>query len=232
MHYDFDTITERRGTNAIKFDLAKRRGKPEDALPLWVADMDFPTAPEILEELHKKVNHGIFGYSACDESFFEAVKKWQKEEHNFDFERREVVTTPGVVFAISCAVRAFSKEGEGVIIQPPVYYPFKNMVEKNGRVVVAEAGDSFKNITDAIVKLTKDAEVIQHNAKDASVRVDKLVHSMDELSKSSEDVSVETESVRAATEDQAASIDEVASASQKLSDLASELTDSAAKFKI
>ncbi len=136
MHYDFDTITERRGTNAIKFDLAKRRGKPEDALPLWVADMDFPTAPEILEELHKKVNHGIFGYSACDESFFEAVKKWQKEEHNFDFERREVVTTPGVVFAISCAVRAFSKEGEGVIIQPPVYYPFKNMVEKNGRVVV------------------------------------------------------------------------------------------------
>ena len=107
-----------------------------------------------------------------------------------------------------------------------------NIEVENGRIVVAEAGDSFKNITDAIVKLTQDAEVIQHNAKDASARVDKLVNSMDELSKSSEDVSVETESVKAATEDQAASIDEVASASQKLSELAGELTESAAKFKI
>ncbi len=107
-----------------------------------------------------------------------------------------------------------------------------NQEVESGRVVVAEAGDSFKNITEAIIKLTKDAEVIQNNAKDASTRVEKLVHSMDELSKSSEDVSVETESVRAATEDQSASIDEVASASQKLSDLASELTESAEKFKI
>ena len=107
-----------------------------------------------------------------------------------------------------------------------------NTEVENGRIVVAEAGDSFKNITDAIIKLTQDAEVIQHNAQDAAVRVEKLVHSMDELSKSSEDVSIETESVKAATEDQAASIDEVASASQKLSELAGELTDSAAKFKI
>ena len=103
---------------------------------------------------------------------------------------------------------------------------------ENGRIVVAEAGDSFKNITDAIVKLTQDAEVIQRNAKDAAVRVDKLVQSMDELSKSSEDVSVETESVKAATEDQSASIEEVASASKKLSEIAEELTESAAKFKI
>ncbi len=107
-----------------------------------------------------------------------------------------------------------------------------NIEVENGRVVVAEAGDSFKNITDAIVKLTQDAEVIQRNAKDAAVRVDKLVQSMDELSKSSEDVSVETESVKAATEDQSASIEEVASASKKLSEIAEELTESAAKFKI
>ena len=107
-----------------------------------------------------------------------------------------------------------------------------NIEVENGRVVVAEAGDSFKNITDAIVKLTQDAEVIQRNAKDAATRVDKLVHSMDELSKSSEDVSVETESVKAATEDQSASIEEVAIASKKLSEIAEELTESAAKFKI
>jgi methyl-accepting chemotaxis protein len=107
-----------------------------------------------------------------------------------------------------------------------------NQEVENGKVVVAAAGDSFKNITDAIVKLTKDAEEIQRNAKDASARVDKLVSSMDALNKSSEDVSAESESVSAATEEQSASIDEVASASKKLSELAEELTASAAKFKI
>lgn len=103
---------------------------------------------------------------------------------------------------------------------------------ESGKVVVAAAGDSFKNITDAIVKLTNDAEEIQRNAKAASARVDKLVITMDALNKSSEDVSVETESVSAATEQQSASIDEVASASKKLSELAGELTASVAKFKI
>ncbi len=107
-----------------------------------------------------------------------------------------------------------------------------NAEVESGKVVVAAAGDSFKNITDAIIKLTKDAEEIQRNAKTASARVDKLVITMDALNKSSEDVSVETESVSAATEQQSASIDEVASASKKLSELAEELTASAAKFKI
>lgn len=107
-----------------------------------------------------------------------------------------------------------------------------NAEVESGKVVVAAAGDSFKNITDAIVKLTKDAEQIQRNAKDAATRVEKLVETMDALNKSSKDVSVETESVSAATEQQSASIDEVASASKKLSELAEELTASAAKFKI
>lgn len=136
MGYDFNRITERRGTNAIKFDLAVRRGKPADVLPLWVADMDFPTAPEILDALHEKVGHGIFGYSACDDGFYAAVEKWQREEHAFEAERSHVVTTPGVVFAIATAIRAFTAEGEPVLIQPPVYYPFRNMVEKNGRRLV------------------------------------------------------------------------------------------------
>ena len=107
-----------------------------------------------------------------------------------------------------------------------------NAEVESGKVVVAAAGDSFKNINEAIIKLTKDAEQIQRNAKDAATRVEKLVETMDALNKSSEDVSVETESVSAATEQQSASIDEVASASKKLSELAEELTASAAKFKI
>ena len=128
MVYNFDTLTDRHNTNAIKTDLALARGKPADVLSLWVADMDFPTAPEILEALHKKVDHGIFGYSCLDDSFFNALGSWMKSEHNFSFDRREVVTTPGVVFAISCAIRACTKESDAVIIQTPVYYPFKNMI--------------------------------------------------------------------------------------------------------
>ena len=107
-----------------------------------------------------------------------------------------------------------------------------NKEVESGKVVVAEAGDSFKNITEAIAQLTSHAVEILNNAKVASTRVDKLVESMDALNRSSKDVSMETESVSAATEEQSASIDEVANASKKLSDLAEELTESASKFKI
>ena len=107
-----------------------------------------------------------------------------------------------------------------------------NQEVESGKIVVAAAGDSFKNINDAITQLTAHAEEILTNAQDASTRVDKLVETMDELNRSSKDVSAETESVSAATEEQSASIDEVAGASQKLSELAEALTDSTAKFKI
>lgn len=137
--YDFNKVTDRHGTNAIKYDLAVARGKPADVLPLWVADMDFPTAPAILEALHKKVNHGIFGYSVPGEDFYETVKNWQKTEHDFDIARHWVVTTPGVVFAIACAIKAFTREEEAVIIQTPVYYPFKNMILANNRKLVTSS---------------------------------------------------------------------------------------------
>lgn len=137
--YDFNKVTDRHGTNAIKYDLAVARGKPADVVSLWVADMDFPTAPAILEALHKKVNHGIFGYSVPDENFYETVKNWQKTEHDFDIARHWVVTTPGVVFAIACAIKAFTREGEAVIIQTPVYYPFKNMILANKRKLVTSS---------------------------------------------------------------------------------------------
>ena len=121
MNYNFNKITDRHGSNSIKTDLAVARGKPADVLSLWVADMDFPTAPAILEALHKKIDHGIFGYSCLDESFHSALSNWMKNEHNFTFERRELVTTPGVVFALASAIKAYTKEGESVLIQTPVY---------------------------------------------------------------------------------------------------------------
>ena len=139
MAYDFNRVVDRHNTNSIKTDLAVARGKPADVLSLWVADMDFPTAPEILEALHDRVSHGIFGYSVPDQRFYDAVQAWQKSEHDFEVSRRQIVTTPGVVFAISCAIRAFTREGEAVIIQTPVYYPFKNTIEANGRKLVTSS---------------------------------------------------------------------------------------------
>ena len=136
MNYDFDTVTDRKNTNAIKYDLAKKRGKPEDAVSLWVADMDFPTAPCIQKAVAEKAAHGIWGYSRPDKRYYDALKKWYKERHNFEVQNEWVVNTPGVCFALSTAVKAFTKEGESVLIQKPVYYPFFNIINSLQRKVV------------------------------------------------------------------------------------------------
>lgn len=136
MNYDFDTVTDRKNTNAIKYDLAKKRGKPEDAVSLWVADMDFPTAPCIQKAVAEKAAHGIWGYSRPDNRYYDALKKWYKERHNFEVQNEWVVNTPGVCFALATAVKAFTNEGESVLIQKPVYYPFFNITNSLQRKVV------------------------------------------------------------------------------------------------
>lgn len=136
MKYDFDRITDRTHTNAIKYDLAKRRNKPEDALSLWVADMDFPTAPCVQKAVAEKAAHGIFGYSRPDERYYNALKKWFAERHNYEIQEEWVVNTPGVCFALPSAVKAFTKEGESVLVQKPVYYPFFNTIKALDRKVV------------------------------------------------------------------------------------------------
>ena len=136
MKFDFDTVVNRKNTNAIKYDLAKKRGKPEDAVSLWVADMDFPTAPCIQKAVAEKAAHGIWGYSRPDNRYYDALKKWYKERHNFEVQNEWVVNTPGVCFALSTAVKAFTNEGESVLIQKPVYYPFFNIINSLQRKVV------------------------------------------------------------------------------------------------
>ncbi len=136
MAYDFDKITDRKNTFAIKLDLAAARNKPLDSIPLWVADMDFPTAPCVQSALKKAAEHGIFGYSRPDDRYYDALKNWFRIRHNFDFENEDVVNTPGVVFAIAAAIRAFTNKGDSVLIQKPVYYPFENAIKKNERRVV------------------------------------------------------------------------------------------------
>lgn len=136
MDYNFDKVTDRNHTNAIKYDLAEERGKPKDVVSLWVADMDFPTAPCIQKALTEKASHGIYGYSRPDERYYEALKKWFKKRHDYEIEKEWVINTPGVCFALSAAIRAFTKEGDGVLIQKPVYYPFFNTIKALDRKVV------------------------------------------------------------------------------------------------
>lgn len=136
MSFDFDRITDRSHTNAIKYDLAAARGKPEDAISLWVADMDFPTAPCIQKAIVEKASHGIFGYSRPDSRYYDAVINWFKQRHNFEIKPEWIVNTPGVIFGYSTALKAITKEGDSVLIQQPVYYPFFNIINALGRKVV------------------------------------------------------------------------------------------------
>lgn len=136
MKYDFNHLIDRKNTNSIKYDFAKERGKKEDLIPLWVADMDFITPPQVIETLVNVCKHGIFGYSEVKEDYFLVLKEWFAKHYNWDISPSWLVKTPGVVFAISMAVRAFTQEGDGVIIQRPVYYPFSESINCNNRKLI------------------------------------------------------------------------------------------------
>ena len=137
MTYSFDKIIDRRGTDSLKYDLAAKRGMPEDIIPLWVADMDFPAPPEVLEALVEKSRHGIFGYSdTIGDDYFNALADWYASRFNWHLSPKWLVKTPGVVFAICTAIRALTEEGDAVLIQEPVYYPFAGSVRANNRNLV------------------------------------------------------------------------------------------------
>ncbi len=136
MSSQFDEIVERRGTNSLKYDFAAERGKPNDVLPFWVADMDFRVCPPVIQALTKSAEHGIFGYSECKEGYFEALQNWYSKYFSWDIQSEWLVKTPGVVFAICSAIRALTKEGDAVLIQQPVYYPFSESILSNKRKLV------------------------------------------------------------------------------------------------
>lgn len=136
MQYDFDTPIDRTHTWSIKHDFKKENGKADDILPLWVADMDFRSPDSVVEALKQAVDHGIFGYSRADESYFDAVAAWYQKRHHLTLQPEWMTCTPGIVFALSIAVRAFTQEGDAVLIQPPVYHPFSRAILRNKRTLV------------------------------------------------------------------------------------------------
>ncbi len=134
---NFDELVPRQNTDSLKYDFATRRGKPSNVLPLWVADMDFKTSSIVLDILKARVEHGIFGYTETKEDYFNAVASWMLKRHEWQVNERWLIKTPGVVVALAAGVKAFTKPGDAVLIQQPVYYPFSEVVLDNDRKLVS-----------------------------------------------------------------------------------------------
>ena len=136
MMFDFDTIIDRTGTESMKWAHPRRDLGAPDAIPMWVADMDFASPPAVVEALERRVRHGVFGYPETPPSFFEAAAGWMKRRHDWAVDPGWLALTPGIVPALNVIVRAFTRPGDPVLVQPPVYHPFFYAIENNDRRVV------------------------------------------------------------------------------------------------
>jgi len=137
MHnYNFDQIIDRKGSGDIKHDALKPRWGRDDLLPLWVADMDFATPPFIVDALRKRLEHPIFGYTTTPNELWQSIIDWQQRQHQWQVQREWLTYIPGIVKGIGFVINVFTHLGEKVIIQPPVYHPFRLTPLANGREVV------------------------------------------------------------------------------------------------
>jgi cystathionine beta-lyase len=136
LRYDFDQQINRMNTDCAKWDGLEGRFGVKDAIPMWVADMDFMSPQPVIDQLKKRVEHGIFGYTFRSDSYTEAIVDWLQRRHHTTIEKDWLCHSPGVVTALNTIVRQFTEPGDKIIIQPPVYYPFKMSIEQHGREVV------------------------------------------------------------------------------------------------
>lgn len=133
--FDLDKVYDRRDTGDSKWDL-KKKGLSPDAVSMWVADMDFPVAPPIQEAIIAKAKTGFYGYHQPDTEYYQAVISWMKKQYGWEVAREEIVLTEGVVMAIKFAIQAYTRPGDGIIVQKPVYYPFDESILKNNRKLI------------------------------------------------------------------------------------------------
>lgn len=136
MKYEYDKIIERRGTDCLKYDYAAENGKSDSAIPMWIADMDLSSPPEVIEALKERVEHGIFGYTMPKPAYFKSVSGWFARRHNWRPDPKKFICTPGVVFAINALIRSVTEEDDAIIICQPVYYPFESSIKNNKRKLV------------------------------------------------------------------------------------------------
>lgn len=155
MKYDFDKTIDRRATNSYKWDSA-----PEGVLPMWVADMDFRTAPAIIDALQKRVAHGIFGYTRVPDTYYDAVTSWFSRRHGWDIDREWIIYTSGVVPAVSAVIKALTVPGDKVIVQTPVYNCFFSSIRNNGCEIVSNplrrTADTYEMDFDALERCAAD----------------------------------------------------------------------------
>jgi cystathionine beta-lyase len=157
--YDFDELIDRRGTDAVKIERCKALFGTEEVLPLWVADMDFRTPDFILDTIRKRLDHPILGYSVPPSHLNASFVKWVHDHHQWDLTVSQVGFVPGIVPALSFAVQCFTQPGDEVIVQPPVYYPFFNVIKNKNRIVVTNPlkevnGRFVMDFTDFEAKIT------------------------------------------------------------------------------
>jgi cystathionine beta-lyase len=133
MKWDFDDTPAREGTDCIKYDLRKETFGVSDVIPMWVADMDFRTPDFIINALSSRLSHEILGYSLRPERYFSSIIGWMKDRHGWNIEKEWICFSPGIVPALNFCTMTFTSEGDNIIVQPPVYFPFFSAVEANGR---------------------------------------------------------------------------------------------------
>lgn len=132
----FDNIITREGTSSLKYDARLQTFGDADIQPMWVADMDFPTPEAVIQALRLRAEHPILGYTMAPESLYQALINWMREHHAWEVKREWIVLAPGVVPSINLAVMALTKPGEGIIIQPPVYFPFFSAANNTDRTLI------------------------------------------------------------------------------------------------
>lgn len=160
MKYDFDEIIDRRGTNCVKWDSAEN----PDVLPMWMADMDFRTAPAIIDALRRRVDHGIFGYTRVPQNYYDAITGWFARRHGWNIDKNWIIYTSGVVPALSAIIKALTMPGDKVLIQTPVYNCFFSSIRNNGCEIVESS------LVHADNTYSIDFEDLERKASDPKVK--------------------------------------------------------------
>lgn len=165
MKYNFDEIIDRSGTSCVKWDFAETYFETRDLLPMWVADMDFKTPDFIVEAVKKRAAHEVYGYTVRPDSYYTSMIHWIGKKHHWKIKKDWIIFSPGIVPAVNMAVMAYTKPGDKIIVQPPVYFPFFSAVTDNGRQLVynqlkLENGRYYMDFEDLEKKIDKRTRMI------------------------------------------------------------------------
>jgi len=165
MTYNFDEIVSRENTNSVKYDIRAELFGKEDVIPMWVADMDFRTPDFIIKAIKTRLEHEILGYSIKPGSYYDSIIKWLDRRHNWDIKKEWISFSPGVVPALNMSVMAYSRPGDKIILQSPVYHPFYAAIENNGRRIVdnplrQENGRYYFDFDDLKKKIDADVKML------------------------------------------------------------------------